>query len=58
MFPMVIGFVIGYMACQKAALTIINEVGTEIIVAAKIMFPVGRYSVQLRIFSLFIGFYY
>mgnify|MGYP003290819930 FL=1 len=36
--PMVIGPVIGDMACQKAAQTIINEVGAEVIVPAKNMF--------------------
>ncbi len=38
MLPMVIGPVIGDMACQKAAQTIINEVGAEVIVPAKNMF--------------------
>jgi hypothetical protein len=35
---MVIGPVIGDMACQRAAQTIINEVGAEIIIPAKNMF--------------------
>jgi uncharacterized membrane protein YvbJ len=35
---MVIGRVIGDMACQRAAQTIINEVGAEIIIPAKNMF--------------------
>ncbi len=38
LLPMVIGPVIGDMACQKAAQTIINEVGAEVIVPAKNMF--------------------
>ena len=38
LLPMVIGPVIGDMACQKAAQTIINEVGAEVIVPAKSMF--------------------
>ena len=38
LIPMVIGPVIGDMACQKAAQTIINEVGAEVIVPAKDMF--------------------
>lgn len=38
MLPMVIGPVIGDMACQHAAQTIINEVNAEIIVPAKDMF--------------------
>ena len=38
LLPMVIGPVIGDMACQHAAQTIINEVGAEIIVPAKNMF--------------------
>ena len=38
MLPMVIGPVIGDIACQKAAQTIINEVGAEVIVPAKDMF--------------------
>lgn len=38
MLPMVIGPVIGDMACQRAAQTIINEVGAEVIVPAKDMF--------------------
>ena len=38
LLPMVIGPVIGDMACQKAAQTIINEVGAEVIVPAKDMF--------------------
>ena len=38
MLPMVIGPVIGDKACQKAAQTIINEVGAEVIVPAKDMF--------------------
>lgn len=38
MLPMVIGPVIGDMACQKAAQTIINEANAEVIVPAKDMF--------------------
>lgn len=38
MLPMVIGPVIGDMACQHAAQTIINEVNAEVIVPAKDMF--------------------
>lgn len=38
LLPMVIGPVIGDMACQRAAQTIINEVNAEIIVPAKDMF--------------------
>lgn len=38
LLPMVIGPVIGDMACRKAAQTIINEVGAEVIVPAKNMF--------------------
>lgn len=38
LLPMVIGPVIGDMACQHAAQTIINEVNAEIIVPAKDMF--------------------
>ena len=38
MLTMVIGPVVGDMACQKAAQTIINEVGAEVIVPAKNMF--------------------
>ncbi len=38
LLPMVIGPVIGDMACQHAAQTIINDVGAEIIVPAKNMF--------------------
>ncbi len=38
LLPMVIGPVIGDMACQRAAQTIINEVGAEVIVPAKNMF--------------------
>ncbi len=38
LLPMVIGPVIGDMACQSAAQTIINEVGAEVIVPAKNMF--------------------
>lgn len=38
LLPMVIGPVIGDRACQKAAQTIINEVGAEVIVPAKDMF--------------------
>ena len=38
LLPMVIGPVIGDKACQKAAQTIINEVGAEVIVPAKDMF--------------------
>lgn len=38
MLPMVIGPVIGDMACQHAARTIINEVGAEVIVPARNMF--------------------
>lgn len=38
MLPMVIGPVIGDIACQHAARTIINEVGAEVIVPAKNMF--------------------
>lgn len=38
MLPMVIGPVIGDMACQHAARTIINEVGAEVIVPSKNMF--------------------
>ena len=38
LIPMVIGPVIGDMACQKAAQTIINEVGAEVLVPAKNMF--------------------
>ena len=38
MLPMIIGPVIGDMACQHAAQTIINEVGAEVIVPAKDMF--------------------
>ena len=38
LLPMVIGPVIGDMACQKAAQTIINEANAEIIVPAKDMF--------------------
>lgn len=38
LLPMVIGPVIGDMACQKAAQTIINEVGAQVIVPAKNMF--------------------
>lgn len=38
MLPMVIGPVIGDMACQRAARTILNEVGAEVIVPAKDMF--------------------
>ena len=38
MLPMVIGPVIGDMACQKAAQTIINEANAEVIVPAKNMF--------------------
>ena len=38
LLPMVIGPVIGDMACQKAAQTIINEVGASLIVPAKNMF--------------------
>lgn len=38
LLPMVIGPVIGDMACQRAAQTIINEVNAEVIVPAKNMF--------------------
>ena len=38
LIPMVVGPVIGDMACQHAAKTIINEVGAEVIVPAKDMF--------------------
>ena len=38
LLPMVIGPVIGDMACQKAAQTIINEANAEVIVPAKNMF--------------------
>ena len=38
MLPMIIGPIIGDMACQHAAQTIINEVGAEVIVPAKDMF--------------------
>ncbi len=38
LLPMVIGPVIGDMACQRAAQTIINEVNAEVIVPAKDMF--------------------
>ena len=38
MLPMIIGPVIGDMACQHAAQTMINEVGAEVIVPAKDMF--------------------
>jgi len=38
LLPMVTGPVIGDMACRKAAQTIINEVGAEVIVPAKNMF--------------------
>ena len=38
LIPMVIGPVIGDMACQRAAQTIINEVNAEVIVPAKDMF--------------------
>lgn len=38
LIPMVVGPVIGDMACQKAAQTIINEVNAEVIVPAKDMF--------------------
>ncbi len=38
LLPMVIGPVIGDMACQRAAQTIINEVGASVIVPAKDMF--------------------
>ncbi len=38
LIPMVIGPVIGDMACQHAAQTIINEVGASVIVPAKNMF--------------------
>lgn len=38
LIPMVIGPVIGDMACQRAAQTIINEVGASVIVPAKNMF--------------------
>ena len=38
MLPMVIGPVIGDMACQRAARTIINEANAEVIVPAKNMF--------------------
>lgn len=38
LIPMVVGPVIGDMACQHAARTILNEVGTEVIVPAKNMF--------------------
>lgn len=38
LIPMVIGPVIGDMACQKAAQTIINEANAEVIVPAKNMF--------------------
>lgn len=38
MLPMIIGPVIGDMACQQAAQTIINEVGAEVIVPSKNMF--------------------
>lgn len=38
LLPMVIGPVIGDMACQKAARTIINEVNAEVIVPDKAMF--------------------
>ena len=38
LLPMVIGPVIGDMACQKAAQTIINEANAEVIVPAKDMF--------------------
>lgn len=38
LLPMVIGPVIGDMACQRAAQTIINEVGAEVIVPAENMF--------------------
>ncbi|MBR2892770.1 MAG: MFS transporter [Clostridia bacterium] len=38
LLPMVIGPVIGDMACQRAAQTIINEVGAQVIVPAKNMF--------------------
>ena len=38
MLPMVIGPVIGDMACQRAAQTIINEANAEVIVPAKNMF--------------------
>ncbi len=38
LLPMVIGPVIGDMACQHAAQTIVNEVGADVIVPAKDMF--------------------
>ena len=38
LIPMLIGPVIGDMACQKAAQTIINEANAEVIVPAKNMF--------------------
>jgi len=38
LIPMVVGPVIGDMACQHAARTIINEAGAEVIVPAKNMF--------------------
>ena len=38
MLPMVIGPVIGDMACQRAAQTIINEANAEVIVPARNMF--------------------
>lgn len=38
LIPMVVGPVIGDMACQKAAQTILNEVNAEVIVPAKDMF--------------------
>ncbi len=38
LIPMVVGPVIGDMACRKAAQTIINEVNAEVIVPAKDMF--------------------
>lgn len=38
LIPMVVGPVIGDMACQKAAQTIINEANAEVIVPAKNMF--------------------
>ena len=38
LIPMVIGPVIGDMACQRAAQTILNEVNAEVIVPAKDMF--------------------
>ena len=53
LIPMVVGPVLGDLACRNAAATYVNEFGAETIVPSKVMFLVGAAVCALMLVPLF-----